>query len=90
MTGLVLKLKGYYGFLKVNPDYKDKITLIQIIRGHFTKSSNMKGEHEEEENNQQARTNADELMLNDCVPALKILKEKVDTLVKQIHKEFGH
>ena len=38
MTGLILKLKGYYSFLKVNPDYKDKITLIQIIRGLFSRS----------------------------------------------------
>ena len=49
MTGLTLKLKGYYSFLKLNPDYKDKLTLIQIIRGLFSKSSNMKGEHDEEE-----------------------------------------
>ena len=25
----------------------------------------------------------------DCIPSLKILKDHVDTLVKQIHKEFG-
>ena len=28
MTGLVQKFRGYYSFLKANPDYKDKITLI--------------------------------------------------------------
>ena len=48
MTGLVLKLKGYQSFLKANPDYKDKVTLIQIIRGLFSKSNNMKGQHAEE------------------------------------------
>ena len=48
MTGLVLKLQGFYNFLKVNPDYKDKVTLIQIIRGLFSRSSNMKGQHEEQ------------------------------------------
>ena len=85
MTGLEQKLKGFYSFLKANPDYKDKVTLIQIIRGHFTKSHNMKGEHEEEENKQQTL----EFMLNDSVPGLKVLKEEVNKLVNQIHKEFG-
>lgn len=45
MTGIVYKLKGFRSFLKANPDYKDKITLIQIIRGLFSPSSNMKGQH---------------------------------------------
>ena len=72
MAGLVLKLKGYYYFLKANSDYKDKITLIQIIRGLFPKSSNMKNEHGEEETKQ---LGSEDFMMSDSIPAIKILKE---------------
>ena len=43
MTGIVYKLKGFRSFLRANPDYKDKVTLIQIIRGLFSQSNNMRG-----------------------------------------------
>lgn len=43
MTGLTLKLKGYYNFLKTYPEYRDKVVLFQVIRGLFTKSENMQG-----------------------------------------------
>ena len=88
MTGIVLKLKGYRSFLKANPDYKDKVTLIQIIRGLFTTSSNMMGEHVDEDRKQQKPASED-LMLSEHVPALKVLKEEVHRLVSQIHKDFG-
>ena len=42
-TGLILKLKGYYNFLKMYPEYRDKVVLFQVIRGLFFKSDNMKG-----------------------------------------------
>jgi len=45
MTGLILKLMGYYNFLKTYPEYKDKVVLFQVIRGLFFKSENMKGQH---------------------------------------------
>ena len=90
MTGIVLKLQGYYSFLKQNSDYKDKVTLIQIIRGLFTKSSNMMGEHAGDVSKQKNRTgNSEDLTLSEHVPALKTLKEEVHKLISQIHKEFG-
>ena len=49
----------------------------------------MKGQHAPDESNNQNRSNLEELLLADCIPSLKILKETIDTLVKQIHKEFG-
>ena len=49
MTGLIFKLKGYYNFLKMYPEYRDKVVLFQVIRGLFYKSDNMKGQHVEEE-----------------------------------------
>mmetsp|Transcript_13219 Transcript_13219/g.17984 ORF Transcript_13219/g.17984 Transcript_13219/m.17984 type:complete len:110 (+) Transcript_13219:162-491(+) len=48
MTGLILKLKGYYRFLKTFPEYREKVVLFQVIRGLFFKSDNMKGAHEEQ------------------------------------------
>ena len=38
MTGLILKLKGYYNFLKIYPEYREKVVLFQVIRGLFFKS----------------------------------------------------
>ena len=49
MTGLILKLKGYYNFLKMYPEYKEKVVLFQVIRGLFFMSDNMKTGQAEEE-----------------------------------------
>ena len=43
MTGLILKLKIYYKFLKTYPEYREKVVLFQVIRGLAFKSENMKG-----------------------------------------------
>ena len=43
MTGLILKLKIYYKFLKTYPEYREKVVLFQVIRGLAFKSDNMKG-----------------------------------------------
>ena len=55
MTGLIFKLKGYYNFLKMYPEYRDKVVLFQVIRGLFYKSDNMKGQHTEEEETKQGQ-----------------------------------
>lgn len=52
MTGITLKLKGYYNFLKMYPEYRDKVVLFQVVRGLFVKSDNMKGQQSEEETKQ--------------------------------------
>lgn len=43
-TGLILKLKGYYQFLKDYPEYREKVVLFQVIRGLFFRSDNIAGE----------------------------------------------
>ena len=48
MTGIILKLKGYYSFLKQFSEYRDKVVLIQIIRGLFFKSDNIEDLHAED------------------------------------------
>ena len=70
MTGLVLKLKGYYKFLKTFPEYRDKIVLFQVVRGLFFMSENMEGAHAEQEKEarrNQGRNNTAEMWLFDHV-----------------------
>ena len=54
-TGLILKLKGYYQFLKDYPEYREKVVLFQVIRGLFFRSDNMAGEQQSEEDNKQGQ-----------------------------------
>jgi len=92
MTGLILKLKGYYNFLKDFPEYRDKVVLFQVIRGLFTKSENMMGQHKKEESKQNARTNAEKqgtFWLFEEVESLKALNVSVIKMVNKIRGEFG-
>ena len=92
MTGLVSKLKGYYNFLKMFPEYRDKVVLFQVIRGLFYKSENMQGTHREEESKQgQGRSNSDKstIWLFEHVEPLKRLNETICKLVNKIRNEFG-
>ena len=57
MTGLVLKLKIYYRFLKTYPEYREKVVLFQVIRGLAFKSDNMKGQHQAEEESKRSLHN---------------------------------
>ena len=52
-TGLILKLKGYYQFLKDYPEYREKVVLFQVIRGLFFRSDNIAGEKQSEEESKQ-------------------------------------
>ena len=54
-TGLILKLKGYYQFLKDYPEYREKVVLFQVIRGLFFRSDNMAGEQQSEEDIKQGQ-----------------------------------
>lgn len=93
MTGIILKLKGYYNFLKIYPEYRDKVVLFQVIRGLFFKSDNMKGEHEEEESklsSQQSEGGRDKSgMMIDHVASLKALNKSIIQIVNKIRGEFG-
>ena len=92
LTGISLKLKGYYNFLKVHPEYRDKVVLFQVIRGLFLKSENMKGEHPSEESKQgqgRASANQNAMLLTDSCESLKQLNTDIIKLVNQIRNEFG-
>lgn len=94
MTGLILKLKGYYKFLKMFPEYREKVVLFQVIRGLFFKSENMRGAHDEEEESKQGqgRSGNDDkstIWLFEYVQRLKKLNMTVCKLTNKIRNEFG-
>lgn len=93
-NGLILKLKGYYKFLKMYPEYRNKVVLFQVIRGLFKKSDNMQGSGGSEEESKQGQgrsSNVDKstIWLTDQVESLKTLNQGIVKMVLKIREEFG-